>query len=118
MRREVEPLLSSFDSAESFLETPAVAKVAEAIEIEKWELKNGQSFGHYRIIKLIGAGEVYKVLLADMVTAFTKPLDDLAIANAQNGGGRQQLSAEKSFIENESTRANNNSFARVERRQT
>ncbi len=58
-----------------------------------------------------GMGEVYKVLRADRVTAFTKPLDDLAIANAQNGGGRQQLSAEKSLIENESIRTNINSFA-------
>lgn len=35
VRREVESLLSSLDSAENFMETPAVAKVADAIEVEQ-----------------------------------------------------------------------------------
>src|SRR5688500_15750569 len=34
VRREVESLLSSFDNAENFMETPAVAKVADIIEAE------------------------------------------------------------------------------------
>ncbi|HSE31046.1 MAG TPA: protein kinase, partial [Pyrinomonadaceae bacterium] len=60
---EVESLLSSHDGAESFLETPAVAKVADVIEGEK-KLKRGKRFGHYEIIKEIGAGGMGEVYLA------------------------------------------------------
>src|SRR6266511_2593245 len=60
---EVESLLSSLDSAESFMETPAVAEVANMIEIEIKKLEAGKCFGYYEIIKQIGAGgmgEVYR----------------------------------------------------------
>ncbi len=43
---EVESLLSSLDSAESFMETPAVVKVAGAIEAETEKLKTGKCLGH------------------------------------------------------------------------
>src|SRR6266542_194513 len=61
---EVESLLSSHDSAESFMETPAVAKVAEVIEAETKHLEGGQNFGHYEIIKQIGEGGMGEVYLA------------------------------------------------------
>ena len=61
---EVESLLSSHDSAESFMETPAVAKVAEVIEAETKYLETGKCFGHYEIIKQIGAGGMGEVYLA------------------------------------------------------
>ncbi len=57
---EVESLLLSLDSAESFLETPAVAKVADAIEAEAKRLAQGKCFGQYEIIEQIGAGGMGK----------------------------------------------------------
>ncbi len=41
---EVESLLSSLDSADGFMETPAVAKVADVIEAETRKLDNGKMF--------------------------------------------------------------------------
>ena len=61
---EVESLLSSLDSAESFMETPAVAKVASVIEAETKQLKRGKCFGHYEIIEQIGEGGMGEVYLA------------------------------------------------------
>ena len=61
---EVESLLSSLDSAESFMETPAVAEVAGMIEIETKKLEAGKCFGHYEIIKQIGVGGMGEVYLA------------------------------------------------------
>ncbi len=59
---EVESLLSSLGSADSFLEEPAVARVADLIETKK--LEKGTSFGHYEIIDAIGAGGMGEVYLA------------------------------------------------------
>ena len=56
--REVESLLLSLDSAESFMETPAVAKVADVIEVETKKLERGTCFGHYEIIEQIGTGGI------------------------------------------------------------
>ena len=61
---EVESLLSSLDSAEEFMETPAVAKVADAIEAETKKLEQGKCFGHYEIVEQIGAGGMGEVYLA------------------------------------------------------
>ncbi|MBA3711402.1 MAG: protein kinase [Pyrinomonadaceae bacterium] len=61
---EVESLLSSLDSAESFMETPAVAKVADMIEAETKQLEQGKCFGHYEIIRRIGSGGMGEVYLA------------------------------------------------------
>ncbi len=59
---EVESLLRSLDSAESFMEVPAVATVADAFAGKK--LEKGQLLGHYRIIKEIGSGGMGEVYLA------------------------------------------------------
>ncbi len=61
---EVESLLSSHDSAERFMETPAVAEVAHMIEIETKKLETGKRFGHYQIIEQIGEGGMGEVYLA------------------------------------------------------
>jgi serine/threonine protein kinase/Tfp pilus assembly protein PilF len=61
---EVESLLSSLDSAESFMEMPAVAKVADVIEAEARKLERGKCFGHYEIIEQIGTGGMGEVYLA------------------------------------------------------
>ncbi|MDH3531006.1 MAG: hypothetical protein OEQ28_15705, partial [Acidobacteriota bacterium] len=46
--REVESLLSSYDDADSFLESPAVVGVAESFEAGIPQLDIGQTPGHYR----------------------------------------------------------------------
>jgi len=61
---EVESLLSSHDGAESFMERPAVAEVAHMIEIGTTKFETGKCFGHYEIIKQIGAGGMGEVYLA------------------------------------------------------
>jgi serine/threonine protein kinase/Tfp pilus assembly protein PilF len=61
---EIESLLASLDSADSFLETPAVANVADVIQAETKKLETGKCFGHYEIIKQIGAGGMGEVYLA------------------------------------------------------
>ncbi len=64
LRREVESLLTSFDSAESFMETPAVGEVAGSFT-GKETLREGIRFGHYEIIKQIGIGGMGEVYLAN-----------------------------------------------------
>src|SRR5688572_4292295 len=61
--KEVESLLSSLDSAESFLETPAVPDMAGAFDPLSLELENGRSFAHYEIIRRIGDGGMGVVYL-------------------------------------------------------
>ncbi len=64
LRREVKKLLGSYDDSESFIEQPAAAEIANFI-IESKNLEAGKSFGHYEIIKQIGAGGMGEVYLAE-----------------------------------------------------
>ena len=64
MRREVASLLSSFDSADSFMERPAVGEVADAIAGATAKLTGGQRLNHYEIVAPLGAGGMGEVFLA------------------------------------------------------
>ncbi len=64
LRREVEKLLAASDEAESFMESPAIGEVADIIEGGGKKLEAGKSFGHYEIIRQIGAGGMGEVYLA------------------------------------------------------
>ncbi|HKZ80547.1 MAG TPA: serine/threonine-protein kinase, partial [Pyrinomonadaceae bacterium] len=61
---EVESLFSSFDKSDDFMETPAVAQVADIIESDTKRLERGTRFGHYEIIRQIGIGGMGEVYLA------------------------------------------------------
>ena len=61
---EVESLFSSLGRSDGFLETPAVAHVAEMIEPPTKSLTAGTRFGHYEIIRQIGSGGMGEVYLA------------------------------------------------------
>jgi serine/threonine-protein kinase len=65
LRREVESLLSSYSDAENFMEQPAVAQEVSGMS-ESGDKKpgTGKCFGHYEIIKQIGAGGMGEVYLA------------------------------------------------------
>jgi serine/threonine protein kinase/TolB-like protein len=63
-RREVESLLFSYDHAESFMETPVAPDISEIIEVKTKKIDAGKCFGHYEIIKQIGAGGMGEVYLA------------------------------------------------------
>ncbi len=65
LRREVQSLLSSFDGANSFLQKPAVGEIADVIESSDKKLESGKRFGHYQILKLLGAGGMGEVYLAE-----------------------------------------------------
>ena len=64
LKAEVESLLASLDSADSFLETPAVIKVAGDIWAKESQFESGQILGHYEIREQIGAGGMGEVYLA------------------------------------------------------
>ncbi len=61
---EVDTLLASHESSESFMETPAIAEMAYAIEGTGKKLENGSRLGHYEIIEPIGTGGMGEVYLA------------------------------------------------------
>jgi serine/threonine protein kinase len=64
LEAEVESLLASHDSADSFLETPAVARVAGEILPKQAQFASGRRLGHYSIREQIGAGGMGEVYLA------------------------------------------------------
>ncbi len=64
LRSEIQKLLDSFGEAESFIEQPAVKAVASLILEPTAIFENGQRFGHYEIVRQIGAGGMGEVYLA------------------------------------------------------
>ena len=61
---EVESLFASLEQSDEFLETPAVAHVADLIEPAAKSLPPGTRFGHYEVISQIGTGGMGEVYLA------------------------------------------------------
>src|SRR5437016_5287791 len=64
LRRKVETLLASSDDIGSFMEQAAIGEVAGMFVSTENQLKVGERFNHYEIIKQIGAGGMGEVYLA------------------------------------------------------
>src|SRR5262245_28699107 len=65
LRLEVESLLRSDKSAESFIEEPVVALAADVIVERQVQAMTGQRIGHYKILSRLGAGGMGEVYLAE-----------------------------------------------------
>ena len=72
LRREVEALVTSHRQAGSFIDRSAVGLATKIIENGRVHLLAGQTIGHYKISKRIGAGGMGEVYLATDVTAGRK----------------------------------------------
>src|SRR6267154_2744553 len=72
LRRKVEALLASRQRVGSFIETPAVGITTRIIENGQADLLAGQTFGHYKLSKRIGAGGMGEVYLATDLIAGRK----------------------------------------------
>jgi len=94
LRQEVEKLLDSF-ADDSFMEQPAAREVASVIiEAETKHLEAGKCFGHYQVIRQIGAGGMGEVYLAR-----DKKLDRLVAVKILNENFAQHESNLRRFTQ-------------------
>src|SRR6266480_3503828 len=89
LRRKVEALLASRQQARSFIETSAVDLAARVIQNRQTDSLVGQTIGHYKISKRIGAGGMGEVYLATDITAGRKAA--LKILPARFTGDAERL---------------------------
>jgi serine/threonine protein kinase len=64
IRDEVRSLISSFDDADSFLESPVLEDSTNSSATWQFQFKDGQELDKYTIIRRIGAGGMGEVYLA------------------------------------------------------
>ncbi len=65
LRKEVESLLPYDTRAEKFIESPALEVAAKAMAEDQSSSLAGRTFGHYKILSLLGAGGMGEVYLAE-----------------------------------------------------
>ena len=101
LRREIECLLAHSGAAAAFLEAPALAVVANGIDVTGSAWTSGQRLGNYIIVSALGSGgmgEVYRALdttlgrevaIKVLPTIFTNDPDRLARFSARLGCWRR-----------------------------
>ena len=97
LHREVESLLANSDENISFLEKPAVGEVAEIIINQKENRRINQIFGRYKILKLIGAGGMGEVYLAQDIKLHRKIALKLLPENIIADGDRLRRFEQEAF---------------------